>query len=68
MEEIQEEFINTPKIMEFLKKVVKTISLKILINLAVLIFRNVRTALIQKVKSQETKVIVGPLQNIQSGK
>ncbi len=50
------------------KKHVKHMSLKTLINSHALIFRDVKTVLLQQVKNLEIKVTVGLNQNIQSGK
>ena len=67
-EEILLVCISMLRIMEFLRKAVRTILPRILINSVALTFRSVKTALIPKARNQETKETVGPLQSIQSGK
>ena len=59
MEEILEEYINMPKLMEFLKKVAKTTWLKIQTISVVQISKNAKTVVILKDKNLETKVTVG---------
>jgi len=68
MEAIQEVFMLMPKQMVFLNRVVKIIWLKILINSHALLFKDAKTALTLKVKSQETKATVGLLLATQFGK
>jgi hypothetical protein len=67
-EETLEESTHSPKPTEFLKKAAKTTWLKILTNSHALLFKNVKIALILKVRNQETKVTVGLLLVIQFGK
>lgn len=67
-EEILEESTHSPKPTESLKRAAKTTWLKILTNSHALPFKNVKTALILKVRSLETKATVGLLLVIQFGK
>ena len=68
MEETLEVSIPLLRLMVFLKKVAKTILLKILITSLALPFKNVWIALILRLKNPEIKETVGLPQNIQSGK
>ncbi len=68
MEEILEECMNMPKLMEFLKKVVKTTWLKTQTNSAAQIYKSVKTVVILKDKNLQTKVTVGLLLAIPFGK
>lgn len=68
MEETLEVSMLLLRLTVFLRKVVKTILPKTLINLAALPFKNAWIALTPKLKSQEIKETVGLPQNIQFGK
>ena len=61
-------FINTQRLMASLKNHAKTIKLRILIISPVLIYKNVKIALLQKVTSQEIPEIAGQRPVIQFGK